>query len=421
VSVIDRLKYWFGQTGTEVYDLENWEIKNIGNLVIPEKLSNKNAFTLANSVAEIYFPVDFYADRISKLRFFIADKNGVEIQTTELNRFINDSINPLFSFSDLVYNYVFSLIADGNAINYLGVPGTYSKPPNVNNISRWDVLQPNLVLLNEISGISMLNVTNWNELIKSVYYNEGGVSRSEINKANVVIHNYNSIRRNDSYVLARSPLWSANKSIDTLLAVYSARYNVYANNGAAGYLAKKSTTGTNQALEAAIMDGNKRDDILADINNRNGLTGKRNIWGISGVPIEFVKTLATIAELAPLEETLENAIKIASVLQIPPVLVPRNDQSTYDNQENAERNVWENGLLSMAQTVCENLTKMFGISKTGNKILFDSSMVSALVQNETDAENLKKLTLENLKAILEINPKAEVTPITDEIINSYGN
>jgi len=75
----------------------------------------------------------------------------------------------------------------------------------------------------------------------------------------------------------------------------------------------------------------------------------------------------------------------------------------------------------MSQTVCENLTKMFGISKTGNKILFDSSMVSALVQNETDAENLKKLTLENLKAILEINPEAKVTTITDEIINSYGN
>ena len=52
--------------------------------------------------------------------------------------------------------------------------------------------------------------------------------------------------------------------------------------------------------EAAIMDGSKRDEIINDINERNGLTGSRNIWGISGIPIEFVKTLATINELMPM-------------------------------------------------------------------------------------------------------------------------
>ena len=106
---ISSILNWFGKRGVEVYDYDSdYQIKNIGNIVIPEKLTSKNAFLLANSVSEIFFPVDFYADRISKLRFIITNKSGREVTSSELNRLISDEINPLFSFSDLVYNYVFS-------------------------------------------------------------------------------------------------------------------------------------------------------------------------------------------------------------------------------------------------------------------------------------------------------------------------
>ena len=238
----------------------------------------------------------------------------------------------------------------------------------------------------------------------------------------MAIHNYGMKKRSSSYVLSKSPLYNANKSIDVLLAVYSARYNVYANNGAAGYLSRKvsGSSGQNAAFEAAIMDGSKRDEIIQDINERNGLTGRKNIWGISGIPIEFIKTLATIKDLMPMDETLENSIKIASVFQIPPVLVPRKDQSTYDNQENAERNVWENGLLSMAKTVSNNLTKMFGIDKVGSQIMFDTSNVSALTENKSEAEDLTMKQLQNVEKLKQINPELDITPIVNEIYSRYG-
>ena len=415
-------KWWFGRTGTEVQEMDYYQVKNIGNIIMPEKLSDKNAFTLANSVAEIFFPIDFYADRISKLRFFIANKQGREVASSELNRFVSDSINPLFQFSDLIYFHVFSLLSDGNAINYVSVPSTYSKV-SASNITRWDVLQPNMTSLDEYSNMSMLNASSWNEFIRRAYYSEGGISREELKTNGLVINNYSVRKRSNSYVLASSPLWNANKSIDTLLAVYSARYNVYANNGAAGYLSRKlsGSGGQNEAYAAALMDGSKRDEIIKDINERNGLTGSRNIWGISGIPIEFVKTIASIKELMPLDETLENAIKIASIFQIPPVLVPRHDQSTYDNQENAERNVWENGLLSMAKTVCSNLTKMFGLDKYGNYINFDVQNVSALTQNDGEKEDLIQKKLLNLEKLKQMNPDIDTTDLIIEIFNSYGN
>lgn len=408
---------WFGKRGFDVYEMDSYDIKNVGDITIPEKLTNKNAFLLANSVAEMFFPVDFYADRISKLRFFIANKTGKEVNGTELKRFVSD-INPIWSFSDLIYNYVFSYLSDGNAINYLSVPSIYQNI-NPSTISRWDILQPNLVTIYEYSNTSLLNINSLNELIQRVYYNDGGAQMNQLDSDKIIIHNFGLKRRSDSMVLSDGLLWKANKSIDTLLAVYSARYNVYRNNGMAGILSKKqSSSGT---MQTSLIDGNKREEILKDINERHGIVGRKNIWGISGVPVEFVKTLATISELMPFDETLDDAIKIASAFQIPPVLVPRKDQSTFDNQKTAEQTVWENGLLSLAKTVCQNLTKMFGIGKYGNQITFDESNVSALMQNEEDSERVIKMKLENLEKLKAMNPELNIEQITNEIFNQYGS
>lgn len=415
MAVWDSIKYWFGRTGAEVYDLtQDYDIQSLGTLVVPEKLTDKNAYVLASTVAELFFPVDFYADRISKLRFYVANKQGKEIVSSELSRLISNEINPLYTFSDLVYQYVFSLLADGNAINYLTVPSVY-KEITASSIERWDVLPPNQVEIQEYTNVSALNVKAWNELIKRVKYNEQNIKTHDLPVDRVIVHNFSTRRKTNSLIMAKSPLWSANKSIDTLLSVYSARYNVYANNGAAGYLAMKART-NNGSVEDIIMDRSRRQDILDDINERNGVTGKRNIWGISGVPIEFVKTIATISELMPFDETLESSIKIAGVFQIPPVLVPRKDQSTYDNQENAEVTVWENGLLSMAGTVCENLAKMFRFPSS-TTIRFDTSNVSALKDNELQEEDLITKKLANLEKAKQLNPDMDIIIKVNEI---YG-
>lgn len=407
---------WFGKTGIEVYE-QSYETKNIGDIIIPEKLTNNNAYVLANSVPEIFFPIDFYADRISKLRFFIATSSGIERPNTELTRFITN-INPLWSFTDLVYNYAFSLLGDGNGISKITVPSTY-KDATPSTIERWDVLQPNLTTFREHNNISILDIYSINELIKQVFYNDGSIYRRELDVNSIRIDNYGLKRQSGSVVKSEGVLWKANKSIDTLLSVYSARYNVYANNGMAGILSKKESRSTS-SMEAVMMNVNKRDEIIEDIKQRHGLTGKKNIFGISGTPVEFVKTIASIAELMPFEETLDCSIKIASILQIPSGLVPRKDQSTFDNQASNEQSVWENGLLSFAQTICNNLTRLFGLNKIGYKIGFDASNVSALVQNETENEDLIAKKLANIEKIKQLNPGIDINPLVNEILLSYG-
>ena len=132
----------------------DYDTEKVGTIQIPDTLNDDNAFNLANSVAEIYNPIDFIADRASKLRFFIADKSGNELSASPFKRCIENP-NPLFTFSDLMYQAVFSYLADGNIYFYQNVPSIYERA-NANTISRIDVLNPNYVSIDEYTNLSKL-------------------------------------------------------------------------------------------------------------------------------------------------------------------------------------------------------------------------------------------------------------------------
>ena len=185
------------------------------------------------------------------------------------------------------------------------------------------------------------------------------------------------------------------------------------NNGAAGYLAKKANP-KNELEET--LNPTDRDAILKDINNRNGITGNRNLWGISSVPIEFINTLADIQRLMPFEETMEDAIKIAATYQLPSILVARKDQSTFDNQKEAERSVWENALMSIVDTIASYFTKAW-MMENGVHIQADYSTVSALNDNQIEVENLKAIKIDNLQKIRNLKPDFD---INTEIEKMYG-
>lgn len=392
MGALDFLKRKQNITVIENYN-DEYTAEKVGSLVIPDKLRDDNAFTLANTVAEIYFPIDYIADRGSKLRYYIADKNGVEIpESSEVNRFIN-KINPFYSFSDLMYQTLFSYLSDGNIFQYVSVPQSY-RNVSINNITRLDILQPPQVDITEYNNVSDLIATDVSDFIKDARYYSGTQHRyDQLRTDRLRIYRYDATRRDNSAILSRSPLYKAYRNINNLLATYSARYNVYVNNGGAGYLVKKSATG---GIEASLTD---RKDIIDQINDKIGITGNRRLWGVSSVPLEWVNTLSTIKDLMPYEETLENTIKIASIYQIPSDLIPRKDHSTFDNQEGQERTVWENSLMSMIYTMCDYFTRSLTLDLSGYKIVADYSSVSVLSANETEIEANISAKLQNLETL----------------------
>jgi hypothetical protein len=158
--------------------------------------------------------------------------------------------------------------------------------------------------------------------------------------------------------MGRSPLFACEKNINNILAVYQARYNVYAKNGNAGILAKAPVGGGGASLQEAI-DPITRDTMLKDLQDRNGLTGDKNFIGMSSVPLQFIKTLGTIKELEPFDETLENAIKIAGVFGVNKELIPKKDNATFSNQMIAEKSFWQNVIKGTAYDVAKSLNKAY--------------------------------------------------------------
>jgi len=112
-------------------------------------------------------------------------------------------------------------------------------------------------------------------------------------------------------------------------------------------------------------------------------------------------------------------VKIAAAFQIPSILVPQKDNPTFNNVAAAEKSVWENSLLSLTNTVADDLTRMFKLDKIGYKIVADTSSVSALVANEKENQELIKLELENIDKIKQINPDADVTELVNNIMLRY--
>ena len=158
----------------------------------------------------------------------------------------------------------------------------------------------------------------------------------------------------------------------------------------------KKDNGWFLGLAEAVNPADKS-KILADLNT-HGITGNRNLLGINGitgVPVDFINTLSTIKDLLPFEETLEDSVKIAGVFQLPSVLVPRKDQSTFDNQREAERAAWENATMSVISTFCDFWTKVCGLDK--ERVEADYSTVSCLQENKEQREDVITKRLDNLK------------------------
>ena len=181
----------------------DYDTERVGTIQIPDTLKDDNAFNLANTVSEIFNPIDFFADRASKLRYFIADKNGTELTAQEYKRYIEE-INPLFTFSDLVYQAVFSYLADGNLYLYQNVPSMYERA-NSKTISRIDVLNPNYLSIDEYTNLSKLDVIRVNDFIKRVYYHDG--KRREIDKEKLFIFTYDWQTRKSSSFICNSPFF----------------------------------------------------------------------------------------------------------------------------------------------------------------------------------------------------------------------
>lgn len=187
------------------------------------------------------------------------------------------------------------------------------------------------------------------------------------------------------FMKSQSRLMSQMKPISNLIAVYEARNVIYVKRGGLGFLInmKQDESGP------IAMTDNEKKEILQQHFGKFGVGKDQLPYGLSDIPLSFVRTNLTIAELQPFEETLADAISISGAYGIPAVLVPRKDQSTFSNQSTAEKSVYSSVIIPFAKQFCREFTQFLGLESSGYYLDCDFSDVDCLQEGLKEAEEVK--------------------------------
>lgn len=359
-----------------------------------KKYCNADAYELASNIAEIFIPIDAIADRASSIKYGLRNKKTLEPYEPKGNlaRLI-EKPNPFDQLNDLVYKDVFSRLSDGNSYIYTKTPDSIVNP-TIDNISNIWVLKPNLtkpVFLKSVPNPFLIKSKD--ELID--YYKTFFMYKHEI-KPRYILHRTALGINGDGK--AESPLKAVEMNINNILAVYQARFNVYSKNGNGGILSKAPSSSAGSIQDA--VDPVTRDQILTDLQKRNGITGDKNFIGISAIPLQFIKTLGTIKELEPFTETEENAIKIAGIYGVDPEIIPRKGSSTFTNKNDAEKALWQNVVKSICEDEANNLTKAYYLPED-IEFYPDFSDVEALQEDKKTGLESDGVLLDNLAKLTE--------------------
>jgi hypothetical protein len=375
----------------------NQLLAKLEGLVQPHVCSS-NFMELYRTVPEVFWPIDYIAKRISEGHYDLKRVKDDSIVWCDRRNLavILQQPNPVMTWREIVYQHFVNKLATGNAFMRASMPDTISPDATICQWcdNYWE-LPANLVQVIPVSysnGVPVFGIATKEELIKGYKLNLGTYSGLLI-PTQQIWHDRDGlpgIVEGPNFLKAQSRLMSVLKPISNLIAVYEARNVIYVKRGALGFIvAQKSDQTGSVALEPK-----EKEQLKEEIQKNYGIGGGKMPYAITDVPVDFKRTNLSIQELQPFEETLEDAIKIASVFGIPSDLVPRKDKSTYDNQIGSQKDVYTSVIIPMAKQFCQDVTRFLGLEDKGLYIDCDFSDVDCLQKGMKEAEEVSKLRME---------------------------
>lgn len=407
--------------------IERYSPKYIELNVLPY-FCGENFLQLFESIPEVFFPINFIARRIAGATFEVkrVKDDSIVFYKKELNQFL-DEPNCLMKFREMVYLHFVYKLATGNAFMRAAM-GEHVNPDRrwrwCDNY--WEMPAEHMQIVPKRGNVPLFGIASKEELIEAYRLDFGYNSMYDINP-DEIWHDRDgrpSFFNDSSFMMSKSRLYSQQKAMSNLIAVYQARNLIYVKQGGLGFIVSKKSdvTGT------VALNEKEKKAIVDQYNGKYGITGDRLPYGISDVPIDFVRTNLSISELQPFDETLQDAITIAGAFGIPSVLVPRKDQSTFSNQSTAEKSVYDSEIIPMTKRFCQDLTSFLGLEDDGFYIDCCFKHVDCLQEGLKEAEEVKTLTnnrckMQFLSGIITLNDwRAQICedkkdiPLFDKII-----
>lgn len=384
------------------------------DLIVEEMFANpcvcsQNFLQLFNSVPEVFFPIDYISSKAAGATFVLkkVKDDSIVWNNDKINKILNKP-NCLFSWKETVYLHFVYKLCTGDSFLRAAVPETF-----MNSKSMWKwcsnywVLPADKVEIVPVrNNIPLFGIAEMENIID--YYNiQFGFSACMHMNPKEIMHDREgipSLYPGINFLRGTSRLKSQVKPISNLIAVYEARNVIYVKRGGLGWLvsAKKDDTGT------IAMTPEEKKELLKEHNKTYGLGKRQFPFGISNIPLEFLRTNLSIRELLPFEETLADAISIAGAFNIPSDLIPRKDKSTFNNQKTAEKSVYSSVIIPMTTRFCKDFTEFLGLEADGLYIDCDFSHVDCLQEGKKEAEEVnssisKRCREEFLSGIITLN------------------
>jgi hypothetical protein len=323
--------------------------------------SEANMITLFETIPEVFAPVDVIASRV---------QNGVfqlkKISTDEVvydNKKWNQLTNrpnwrqtwESFIYAAVVYKYVC-----GNRYFYSYLPSTLKK--KLDNITALWLLPPQYTEPKIKSNRpTVFTATSTNDVVE--YYKVSIPGEPDKLSTDLVYHDafIHFSLNSDNPLKGIGPLRSDEMPISNLMAVYQARNAIYVKRGALGFIVGKKAD-----VDGPIpLTPDEKDSIREEMQANYGVTGGRDVVGITDVPIDFVRIAMSIEELQPFEETYASAAAIYGSLGVPRSFIPTKDGPTYTNGPADERKLYQDVIIKNGKEICQILNKVLGLDEIG--------------------------------------------------------
>ena len=288
-----------------------------------------------------------------------------------------------------VYQHFVYKLCLGNSFTRAAMSDSFSNAEKWRYCSNYWELPADCVEVLPVLGssIPLFGIAEQNEIISGYRLGYGIMSTVNI-PAYQIWHDRDGVVNyysGNGFMKSRSRLFSQMKPISNLIAVYEARNVIYVKRGGLGFLINMKQ---DESGPIAMTEGEKK-EILQQHYGKYGVGKDQLPYGLSDIPLSFVRTNLTIAELQPFEETLADAISIAGAYGIPAVLVPRKDQATFSNQSTAEKSVYSSIIIPLAKQFCFEFTQFLGLESSGYYLDCDFSDVDCLQEGLKEAEEVK--------------------------------
>ena len=370
---------------------------NIEDLFDSPYVCGTNYMQLFRSVPEVFFPIDYIASRIAGSDFQLRKSKDDSIvwENKRMNQVLTKP-NCLFSWKELIYQHFVYKLCTGNAFFRAAMAENLSEASKFKYCSNYWELPADRIEIEPVShmDIPLFGIAEESEIIRCYRLDFGSYNRTAIPPFQIW-HDRDGAPdlAGAKFLKGHSRLASHLKNISNLIAVYEARNVIYVKRGALGFLvSQKVDDGGTTA-----MTPQEKQNIIDSHFGKYGVDGRHLPYGISDVPLSFVRTNLSITELQPFEETLTDAIQIAGAYGIPSVLVPRKDQSTFSNQATAEKAVYTSVIIPMAKHFCRRLTAFLSLDEAGYYLDCNFDSVDCLQQGMKEKEEVKTLVNKRCK------------------------